>query len=338
MKCVEPLIKLRTEYSTISAVKTPIATRFVVLASCSETGAKYLTLVSTAVSSIFTAPKESLVVYSVQPGLSDADYLSKVSSHLIASEILGQRHSRQTIMVHNAPEIVARALTSQAAEQGVKIVYTTDFCRGKSGMPSIQLPHHMTQLDVDEIFLPAKLSSFVGLSKVNTQASDNERTLMKSLNGRCQSFSTAKTLYSPTASESLTTFTNSEENLIHSILEIAQQIASADQEGCAAFPDVICLDALVRGSILEDSLDIVDWASTALLPVTASRLDRVPRFKCNGTYWIVGISRALGISLVDWLISNGATNVVITSRDPEIDPGWISTDKRKGVNVVVFPW
>ncbi|KAI0194522.1 putative polyketide synthase [Xylaria flabelliformis] len=306
------LIKLRTQYSTISAVKTPIGNRFIILASCLETGAKYLTLVSTTVPSIFTAPKESLVTYSVHPGLSDADYLSKVSAHLIASEILGQRHSRQTIMVHNAPEIVARALASQVVEQGVKIVYTTDLSGGESGMPSIQLPQHITQSDVDEIFLPAKLSSFIGFSKADTQTSNNETILMKCLNGRCQSFSTAETLYSPTASD-------------------------ANLEVCAAFPDVVCLDALVRGSRLEDSLGIVDWTSTALLPVTASRLDRVPRFKSNGTYWIVGISRALGISLVDWLISNGATNVVITSRDPDIDPGWISAHERKGVNVVVLP-
>ncbi|KAI1755490.1 putative polyketide synthase [Xylaria castorea] len=337
MESVEPLIKLRTEYSTISAVKTPVGNRFVVLALCSETGAKYLTLVSAAVPSIFTAPKKSLVAYSTHPGLSDTDYLSIVSAHLIGTEILRPIHRGQTIMVHNAPEIVARALASQAAEKGVKIVYTIDSAGGKYGLSSVQLPQHITQSDVDDIFLPAKLSSFVGFSKADTQASNNERILMKYLNERCQSFSTTETLYSSTTSESLSALTHPEGDLIHPILEAVQQIASKDQGEYAAFPDVVCLDALVRGSRLEDSLGIVDWSNTALLPVTASRLDRVPRFKSHGTYWIVGISRALGISLIDWLINNGATNVAITSRDPEIDPGWISAHKRKGVNVVVLP-
>ncbi|KAI8949604.1 putative polyketide synthase [Xylaria longipes] len=335
-ECVEPLIKLRTKYSTLSAVKTPIGNRFVVIASCPETGAEYLTLMATVVPSILTAPKKSLVACSTHPGLSDTDYLSTVSAHLVATEILRPQHRGQTIMVHNAPEIVAYAIASQAAGKGVKIIYTTDSAGGETGPSLIRLPQHITQSDVDDIFLPAKLSSFVGFSQADTQAS-NERILMKCLKGRCQSFSTAETLYSPTVSESWSALTPLEGDSTHPILEAVQQIASADQGGCATFPDIVRLDALVGGSRPEDSLGIVDWANTALLPVTVSRLDRVPRFKSHGTYWIVGISRALGISLVDWLISNGATNVVITSRDPEIDQGWISDHKRKGVNVVVLP-
>ncbi|KAI0455320.1 putative polyketide synthase [Xylaria acuta] len=337
MECGEPSIKLRTKYSTISAVKTPIGNQFVVLASCLETGAEYVTLVSTSVPSIFTALKKSLVAYSAHPGLSDTDYLSTVSAHLIATDILRPQRRGQTIMVHNAPEIVARALASQAAEKGVKIVCTTDVAEGETGLSSIRLPQHITQSDVDEIFLPAKLSSFVGFSQADTQASNNERILMKCLNARCQNFSTSETLYSPVASESWSNLTSLERDLMHPILEAVQQIASTAQGRCTTSSDIVCLDALVRGSSPEDSLGIVDWVNTALLPITASRLDRVPRFKSHGTYWIVGISRALGISLVDWLISNGAMNIVITSRDPEIDPGWISAHKRKGVDVVVLP-
>ncbi|GAW19042.1 hypothetical protein ANO14919_085260 [Xylariales sp. No.14919] len=333
----ESFVTLHTKYSTISAVKTLVGNRFLVLALSPGTGVEYLTLISTAVSSIFTAPKESLVPYSALPGLSDIDYLSTVSAHLVAAEILGPQNKGRTIMVHNAPEIVAHALASQTAEKGVKIAYTTDFTGGKTWLSLIQLPQHITQSDVDEIFLPAKLSSFVGFSRTGTQASNNEKILMKCLNGRCQSFLTAETLYPPTASDSWSSATISEEDYMNPILEAVQRIARPDQGGCDTFPSTVPLDALVRGSRPEDSLGIVDWANTTLLPVTISRLDRAPRFKSHGTYWIVGISRALGISLVDWLISNGAMNVVITSRDPEIDPGWISAHKRKGVDVVVLP-
>ncbi|KAI1423496.1 putative polyketide synthase [Xylaria sp. FL1777] len=331
---VQPSIKLHTKLSTISAVKTSVGNQFIVLSSCTETGAEYLTLSSTAVSSIFTAPKNSLFAYSAHPGLSDTDYLSIVSAHLVAAEILCTQHRGQTIIVHNAPEIVAQALTSQASEKGVKIVYTTDLAGGEARSSLIRLPQHITQSDVDDIFLPAKLSSFVGFSRAHTQAANNERILMKCLHGRCQSFVTAETLYSTIASEPLSDLTDVEGSLLHSILKDVQQFPDAAQ---TAFPNVVSLDALVKGGEPEDFLDIVDWANTELLPVTVSRLDRMPRFKSYGTYWIVGISRALGISLVDWLISNGSTNVVITSRDPEIDPGWISAHKRKGVNVVVLP-
>ncbi|KAI1354752.1 putative polyketide synthase [Xylaria sp. FL0043] len=327
---VEPSIKLRTKYSTISAVNTPIGNRFVVLASCLETGAEYLTLVSTEVPSTFTASKKSLVAYSALPGLSDADYLTAVSAHLLSAEILRPQRRGQTMMVHNAPEIVARALSSQAAEKGVKIVYTTDSAGGEDRLSSILLPQHITQSDVDDIFLPAKLSAFVGFSRQGPQASSNERLLMKCLSGRYQSYLTADTLYSPTASES-------EGDIAQPITEAVKQITSLDQEVPASFSSKVTLDSLVKGDKPEDPLSIVDWVSIEVLPVTVSKLDRVPRFKTDGTYWIVGISRALGISLVDWLISSGATNVVITSRQPDIDQSWISAHKRKGVNVVVLP-
>ncbi|KAI1303963.1 putative polyketide synthase [Xylaria venustula] len=332
----KPIIKLRTKYSTIAAIKTEIGNQFLVLASCLETGADYLTLLST-VSSIFPAVKSSLVAYSAHPGLSDIDYLSEVSAHLLAAEILRPQRRGQTIMVHNAPEIVARVLASQAVQKGVKTVYTADSWGEEATLSTIRLPKRITQSDVDDIFLPVKLSSFVGFSPANTLASKNEKSLIKCLKGRFQILFTAETLYSPTASEPESSHTPLEADLAHPILEAVEQIAGRDQDSHTIYPNAVPLDSLMKGERPEHSLSIVDWANTATLPLTVSRLDRTPRFKSHGTYWIVGISRALGISLVDWLISNGATNVVITSRDPEIDPSWISAHKRKGVNVVVLP-
>lgn len=329
---LQPVVKLRTKYSTLSALKTPIGNRFIVLASCAETSAEYLTLVPKAVTSIFLAPKESLVAYSPHSDLSDTDFLAAISAQLVAREVLNDRHKGQTIMVHNAPGVVASALAYKAADKGVKVVYTTDSAEGVSQQSSVQLPHHLTQSDVDDIFLPARVSAFIGFSQANTASHDNEKALIKCLEGRCQSFLTAEALYSPTASASWEAVSSLEQDIVSSLLEERQQTESP------IAPTIYSLNSLVKGETRIDALGLVDWATTTVLPVAVSRLDRVPRFKSHGTYWLVGISRALGISLVDWLITNGVMNIVITSRDPDIDPGWIASHKQKGIEVVVLPW
>ncbi|KAI1073512.1 putative polyketide synthase [Whalleya microplaca] len=331
------LIELRTKSSTLSAVKTSIGHRFVVLATHPDTGSEYITLVSTSVLSSFKVPQGFVVPRPTLTNLSDDQILSIVCAHLVAIEVLNLPLRGQTIVAHNAPDIVAQALGFQAAQKSVNVVFTTDF-KGNTPDSWIRLPQYMTQSDVEETLLPAKLSSFIGFSRDGTQSSDNEATLMECLKGRCQSFTSAKMLYSLTGSDPGTIPTTMLGDVMSHALEFVQQAISSEQERHGVFPQSIRLNSLVGGVQPEDPLAVVDWTNTGLLPVNVSRLDSKPMFKGNGsTYWIVGISRALGISLADWFISNGVTHLVITSREPEIDPEWIAAHKRKGANVCVLP-
>ena len=42
------------------------------------------------------------------------------------------------------------------------------------------------------------------------------------------------------------------------------------------------------------------------------------------TYWLVGLTGGLGLSLCRWMISRGAKYIVISSRNPKIDPRWMT--------------
>ncbi|KAI1100574.1 putative polyketide synthase [Jackrogersella minutella] len=334
----EKWIELRIKCSTLSAIKTQIGYRFVVLAIHPDTGAEYLTLVSSALSSILKVPEKSIVPRSNLPCLSDEQYLSTLSAHLVAIEVLGLQLSGQTIVAHNTPEVVARALAFQAAAKGVHVAYTTDSTGEDIPESWIRLPQFMTQSDVEEINLPAKLSSFVGFSRDGTQSSDNENTLMERLKGRCQSFTTAKMLYSLAGSDPGPVPPTLLGDILRHALEFARQVPRPEQEHYGVLTHSVHLSALVGGSRPEDPLAVVDWTNPEPLPVKVSRLDSKPMFKSNdSTYWIVGISRALGISLADWFISNGVTKLVITSREPEIDPEWIAAHRRNGADVFVLP-
>ena len=73
-------------------------------------------------------------------------------------------------------------------------------------------------------------------------------------------------------------------------------------------------------------------------PVQISRLDSVTFFKGDKTYWMCGLSGALGISLCDWMIERGAKYLALTSRNPNISPKWIEDHAQNGIFVKIFPW
>ena len=74
------------------------------------------------------------------------------------------------------------------------------------------------------------------------------------------------------------------------------------------------------------------------LPVRVTRFDIKPLFKGDKTYWLCGMSGALGISLCDWMIDRGVKNLVLTSRNPMIEPAWIENHRRNEVTVRILSW
>jgi short-subunit dehydrogenase len=73
-------------------------------------------------------------------------------------------------------------------------------------------------------------------------------------------------------------------------------------------------------------LVVVDWATSTSKSVQAhiKAESSLVRLSPRKTYLLVGMTSALGQSITQWLISCGARNVILTSRNPQIDPAWIA--------------
>ncbi|KAI0410370.1 hypothetical protein F5X98DRAFT_386188 [Xylaria grammica] len=61
------------------------------------------------------------------------------------------------------------------------------------------------------------------------------------------------------------------------------------------------------------------------------------RFLPNGTYWLVGLTGGLGLSLCYWMIARGARYIALTSRNPNIDPALIRSLSQGRCMVELFP-
>ncbi|KAL2173703.1 polyketide synthetase [Thermothelomyces heterothallicus CBS 202.75] len=81
---------------------------------------------------------------------------------------------------------------------------------------------------------------------------------------------------------------------------------------------------------------LVDWRAGDKVPVSLQSVDSLIRFDGAKTYVLFGLTSDLGRSLVDWMTSHGARNVVMTSRRPNIDPKWLEERRAQGIRIQAF--
>ncbi|KAI5865338.1 putative polyketide synthase [Durotheca rogersii] len=323
------LLELRVKHAVFSALKTPLGHKFLVIGE--EIGSKktYLALVSSLASIARVSPK-AVVPYELENASGDA-VLTAAAAHLISLAAVDALCSGQTLVAHNLPAAIAQAIEAQASTKDVRVVFTPDASDENTPESWIKLPAYLSQPDVSEILL-AEPSAFIGLSNA---PSDNEATLLSSLPDYCFKL-TAKTLYARSGSPN----DRSDVAAVKLGELLSRAVAFVKSAGVATpTSDTVGLDALATGTRPSDPLAIIDWQKATSVPVHASRLDSLGQLfrGAEGTYWIVGMSGALGISLCDWMVSAGARNVVLTTRNPKVDPEWIAAHKRKGATIAIVP-
>lgn len=338
----QDLLELHTTHAIISALWTPFGHRFLVIGEELKTGIPYLALVPSLVSILKVSPK--CAVTGKVHGLSSEYILRGVAAHLISIVALDSLSNGQTLMVHNAPRIVADALARQAAAKDVDVTYTTDSTE-EVPISWIKLPPYLSHLDFEEI-LGSKSSpaTFMGLSNHKIKKSENEMTIIATLDSQCHTMITAQSVYSHTAGGRNNDHSISDAavgNRLGKALEYMQQQWGGDIEdntlSSISATELVSLRDLATGSCPLDPLSIIDWTDTAPLPVNATRLDDCPIFKgTKSTYWIVGMSGALGIALADWMIRKGARSLVMSSRNPDISPDWVTSHRLRGATVTVI--
>jgi acyl transferase domain-containing protein/thioester reductase-like protein/NAD(P)-dependent dehydrogenase (short-subunit alcohol dehydrogenase family) len=344
----EPSIDLQTVLSSSSAIRCgALGYMFVVLGAQAD-GTRHLVL-SSSLAPRLRVPATSAVAVPRRGSDNHEDEhmtLAVLSLHLVAMEILRPLKGLKAVLVaHNAPPLISAALRIQSEIQSIRVILTTDSADGTcidgDDDSSVRLPRFATQSDMDEMLLqlPAIPSAFVGFS--GRDSLEGEATLVSALQSQnrflvilrtdalCSSVGSANRSVSPAALGTL----------------LNQALADARASARTDYPAPITehLEDLVEGTtrlqVGPESMSLIDWtvAPNTALPVRISRLDSKPMFKADRTYWVVGMSRALGLALADWMIDAGVKTLVLTSRRPDISADWLANHARKGVKVVVLP-
>ncbi|RAH41218.1 putative polyketide synthase [Aspergillus brunneoviolaceus CBS 621.78] len=318
-------ISLEISHAVLSALRTPHGHQFLVMGTEPESQARFLALVPSLLS-VIHVPKASAVPLPVST-LADADLLTVLAARLVAMAVVDPLIDGDTVVVHNSTELLARTIASQAASKNVRAFFVADSTQENVPVSWTKLEPYLTQSEVSDI-LPLDTASFVGLS---SEHSEIESNIMSSLPSHCRKESRA-TLYSSIGWESsLSSAPFLGQFLQRALVSVQTEAGKISQ----AVSRTVSIDDLLNEPSPEEPTTIIDWTLSKTYPVHVSRLDSVSFFKGDKTYWLCGLSGALGVSLADWMIERGARYLVLTSRNPNISPDWIKAHKRNGVIVSI---
>lgn len=327
----EPLIEIRTTHTIWSAINTPLGHKFLALGVESKSGSSYLAFVPSPASILRVAPTCAIRCSTTHSSMELL--LALAAAHLVASAVLHHLFAGQTLLVHNPTKLIAHAISAHAKAKGVLVVFTTDNKDPDTPSSWVTILPHSTRSALSGM-LPTNIACFVGFWSQSILRSPSESVLLSSLPRSCR-IESADTIYSFHGSDHA-----SSAPVLTQILERAAEYAEGHEnhEQHAMLSRPVRLGDLASGALPTNPMTVVDWTSSELLPVRVTSLDSGPLFQGDKTYWLAGLTGALGVSLCDWMIDHGARSVVLTSRSPQVDPDWISSHEQNGATITIISW
>ena len=246
----------------------------------------------------------------------------------MALAIIDPCFTGQSIVIHNASKDIANAIAMQATAKGVEVLFLID-AEKEAEIPDswIELPLYLRGSDLSQI-IPAHLACFASFSNGK---SENELTILSSLSPHCRK-ETASTIYSTRGIHIQPAAYPVLGDVLKRVLKFIR-----GQDYTDAYTS-ITLEHLSHGRPTENPLSIIDWTPLASINAKIARFDIKTLFKGDRTYWLCGLSGALGISLCDWMIDRGVRYLVLTSRNPKVESTWIEEHKRNGTIIKIMSW
>lgn len=273
----------------------------------------------------------------------DAKLLVRVAANLFAESALQGLVPGQKVAFHNASAGLVGVLARRAAEQGLNAIFTTS-AEATGTSDAVSIPAFMPAREIRSL-LPKDLARFVVASPKDSMVERIAAVLP--VNCRVEHLTAlhSKDLYAMSPYRSATdsahrmlgdalrrALEHAQEDLRTSIDVSVTTVSTSDLTAASQ----IKAENSDAGSALRDPLAVLDWQAVPIVQARISRLDTKPIFKADKTYWLVGLSRGLGLSICDWMISKGAKYVVITSRSPDVEASWEDSCQRNGAVVKIF--
>jgi SAM-dependent methyltransferase/NADP-dependent 3-hydroxy acid dehydrogenase YdfG len=216
--------------------------------------------------------------------------------------------------IHGAPDDLSKAIDALAQEQGLAVFQTTSEMARSS---DINFIHPYASEESLQYIRPKKLQSFINLAR-----SQNE---------------TLSSLIRASLPDSAIVIKDVEDLTVglrlHKVLNIPKHLHSgAKVLGESA--QVLAVDkvsTVVRKEL--STTAVVDWSTTDSLATVVRPLEHRGLFAPDKTYLLCGMTGDLGISVCLWMVENGARNVILTSRNPNVSPTVLDYLSIKGATV-----
>ncbi|WZH49426.1 putative PKS-NRPS protein [Fusarium acuminatum] len=270
--------------------------------------------------SVLYLGSEDAVIVTAESGTSEN--LASLAITLLARSIAAVTAAGESVLFYEAEEAFALVAAAELEKKNIRAQFATS----RTSAPADWIKFHsLASRRSIERAIPRDVAVFVDCSNgVSALAS----TLMASAPKGCKSYQLGAGLVSAALSDS---------NL--SQTTFIQECVKTACAGQIIDPEVISASDLAgaNATTLATKHFITDWTKRDAVTLTVKPLEPQTLFKPDVSYFMAGMAGGLGLSICEWMIRNGAKNIVITSRNPKLQEATLEEARRVGATVKVMP-
>lgn len=291
-----------------------------------------------------TNARESTPIACVAAGANSAiisanGLLIAVASELLAASVIKTLSSGSSILLlcSGKDRFLTAALSRRAAAKAVRVTFTCDaeFIDGAENPTWIKLSARAPRHVVRRMLLSAKPTHFLDLNAHSrTHPSELSLSIAQGLPSSCMRIDDSDLCQRHSILPA-----SCERRILESQLEDALSSAKMMTKSTVHEPIqdlVIQLDQIHGQSMPHHVTSVIRWLLEGDVEVKVRPLDARRLFSQDKTYLLVGLSGEIGQSLCEWMTSNGAGCVCLTSRHPKVDKKWLESFQGTSAIVKVF--
>lgn len=322
-------VDIDVEYSLLPLVKMLAGRGYVAAGTIAGTETKVLAITGSQASKV-RVPRPQ-VVYCSSTRYEESTLLLVFVFHLVAEYLLSKAHSGDTILVYEPGPIMSHVLQQHATEKAVQVQHISSKPGHEKTWTFIH--SYATENQIRNM-IAENTSLFVNLA-TDGQAM-NVGARIASLLPRSCGVESHRCIFT----EELRTLPYAFAASVQSSLQVAMrktiQVLNSDK----IEPHATVVDIADFGSHhkIIDPLSQVKWKSKSTVAVNIQPVDSKYLFRPDRTYWLVGLSGGLGLSLCEWMVQHGAKYLVISSRNPKVEESWAENIKNIGAIVNIYSW
>ncbi|KAK8075474.1 hypothetical protein PG997_010137 [Apiospora hydei] len=239
-----------------------------------------------------------------------------VSSELQAAALLQNVSAKSSVLVHLSGQdrVLASAIERLAAAKSIRVAFSISADQAESATPGTLLSSVKATHFLDLVH-DGELSQTVArvLPSATKKISHAELSQAKSQLPPSYALDDLKTRLSEAVSRAKEAPVEGVEGLVIQVAEIGSPSMAAIH-----------------------STSAVNWAHEGQVNVQFRKLESEKLFAPDKTYLMLGLTGQIGQSLCEWMIQNGAGTVILTSRNPKVDPLWLESVQQSGSTVKIF--
>ncbi|RAL03665.1 uncharacterized protein BO80DRAFT_400692 [Aspergillus ibericus CBS 121593] len=315
---------VRVESSSMMALcVAPDTFLFLGIGKISTTGETVITL-----SSSNSNEMVPLANIPVQFPHSAGQLLVAVASELLSASLIETIPRGSSIVIHcgNSDRFLIAAISRRAATKGIRLRITTDSDNGDDAREPgwLGLSARMPRQALRQLLHTARPTHYLDLTEGVSDLSHSITAILPVGHKRIE-------LSDLTRHGSLL---SCDVEALASRLE--HSLASMPNTSDARIQDLVVHIDQIRGHRQPSRMSVVNWETSDEVTVEVRPLDARRLFSSDKTYILFGLSGQIGQSLCDWMVSNGAGCVCLTSRNPNVDKAWLKTFEGKNATVKIY--